>query len=48
MNTAFQYAQEVASFDCYIFHDVDIIAEDDRILYGCRGRLPKIFAGYSL
>ena len=36
MNTAFRYAVDAAKFDCFIFHDVDIIAEDDRIIYGCR------------
>jgi len=38
MNTAFLYAHETANFDCYVFHDVDVIAEDDRILYGCRSK----------
>ena len=38
MNTAFEYARKVASIDCFIFHDVDVIAEDDRILYACRGK----------
>ena len=43
MNTAFNYARELMAFDCYIFHDVDVIAEDDRILYTCRGkRTPNI------
>ena len=42
MNTAFNYARDLLSFDCYIFHDVDVIAEDDRILYTCRGRFDVV------
>ena len=25
------------NFDCFIFHDVDLILEDDRCLYRCDG-----------
>ena len=38
MNTGYYYAKNVSDdIDCFIFHDVDIIAEDDRIIYTCRG-----------
>jgi N-terminal region of glycosyl transferase group 7 len=28
-------------FDCYLFHDVDMLPEDDRNFYGCGARLPR-------
>jgi hypothetical protein len=28
-------------FDCVIFHDVDLLPEDDRILYSCPSRKPR-------
>jgi len=39
MNTGFYFAKNLSKhIDCFIFHDVDIIAEDDRIIYTCRGK----------
>ena len=35
MNAAFMIAREYAYFDCYIFHDVDMLPEDDRNFYTC-------------
>ena len=29
-------AQNIKEFDCYIFHDVDMILEDDRAILGCQ------------
>lgn len=51
MNTGFYYARNISEdIDCFVFHDVDIIAEDDRIIYTCRGLsqyfkegFPKLF-----
>ncbi|XP_078487463.1 beta-1,4-galactosyltransferase 1-like [Ciona intestinalis] len=37
-NIGFKYASNLSNFDCYIIHDVDMIAEDDRIIYTCRDR----------
>ena len=35
MNAAFKEAWKIADFDCFIFHDVDLIPEDDRNMYTC-------------
>ena len=35
MNIAFVTALKLEPFDCFIFHDVDLIPEDDRNLYTC-------------
>lgn len=43
MNAAFEYAQKLA-VDCVIFHDVDVLPEDDRIPYGCP-QLPRHLGG---
>jgi N-terminal region of glycosyl transferase group 7 len=36
----------VGDFDCYIFHDVDMLPEDDRNLYGCGIRFPRHLGTY--
>lgn len=38
MNSGFNYASSVrdnvnASFDCFIFHDVDLLVENDNLIY---------------
>ena len=35
MNAGFKEASSDADYDCYIFHDVDMIPEDDRNIYVC-------------
>jgi len=35
MNVAFVVARAFADFDCFIFHDVDMLPEDDRNFYVC-------------
>jgi hypothetical protein len=35
MNSAFIYAYDTGNFDCYCFHDVDLVPEDDRNMYSC-------------
>ncbi|XP_076819793.1 beta-1,4-galactosyltransferase 2-like [Clavelina lepadiformis] len=39
MNSGFRYIKGKygKEFDCYFFHDVDTIGEDDRIIYRCKG-----------
>jgi N-terminal region of glycosyl transferase group 7 len=36
----------VGPFDCFIFHDVDLLPEDDRNFYGCGARLPRHVGAY--
>ena len=40
MNAAFIYAFNQDKYNCYCFHDVDLVPEDDRNMYSC-GRNPK-------
>lgn len=35
MNVGFKEALNESDFDCFIFHDVDLLPEDDRNLYTC-------------
>ena len=35
MNIGFTEANNMADFDCFIFHDVDMLPEDDRNIYVC-------------
>lgn len=35
MNAAFIYALNEYDFQCFVFHDVDLIPEDDRNMYSC-------------
>ncbi len=45
MNAAFEEVKKMARFDCYIFHDVDLLPEDDRNLYVCTQQ-PRHVAAY--
>ena len=36
MNIGFIHASKDDSYQCFIFHDVDLLLEDDRLLYGCK------------
>ena len=35
MNIGFVEAMKVYPWECFVFHDVDHLPEDDRILYSC-------------
>ena len=35
MNSGFMEIAKLDKFDCFIFHDVDLLPEDDRIFYTC-------------
>ena len=35
MNAAFIYGSSEYDFQCFVFHDVDLIPEDDRNMYSC-------------
>lgn len=35
LNVGFVEAQHLDTFQCFIFHDVDILPEDDRNVYSC-------------
>lgn len=35
MNVGFKEALKIRDFDCFIFHDIDLLPEDDRNLYTC-------------
>jgi len=47
MNAAFMEAAKLDRFDCFIFHDVDLLPEDERTLYTCDQRGIKHLA-YAL
>ena len=35
MNIGFIEAMKDDKYDCVVFHDVDLLPEDDRLLYSC-------------
>ncbi|VDP41690.1 unnamed protein product [Soboliphyme baturini] len=42
-NVGFVFADRLRRFSCFVFHDVDLLPEDDRNLYRC-GDQPRHFA----
>lgn len=53
MNVGFVESLKEEDYDCFIFHDVDLIPENDANMYGCNREAPKLLAvaisafGYS-
>jgi len=45
MNAGFLEASKDADYDCYIFHDVDMIPEDVRNIYVC-SQVPRHIGSY--
>ena len=45
MNAGFLEAKQLFKFDCVVFHDVDMIPEDDRNFYSCMNS-PRHVAPY--
>ena len=45
MNIGYLETQGFSDFDCFVFHDVDFLAEDDRSMYMCR-ELPLHLGAY--
>lgn len=35
MNVGFEEVRKIYDWQCYIFHDVDLVPEDDRNIYSC-------------
>ena len=47
MNIGYTVAKSLYDFDCVIFHDVDLLAEDDRQLYMCTDQPRHLTARYD-
>ena len=45
MNAGFSVAKQRDDFDCFIFHDVDLLPRDDRNFYTC-SPTPRHVAGF--
>jgi len=45
MNAGFMEVRSRSAFDCYIFHDVDMLPEDDRNIYSC-SKSPRHVGAY--
>lgn len=41
MNIGFVEAMKIANFTCIIFHDVDLMPENDRNIYSCPDNAPR-------
>lgn len=41
MNVGYMEALKMRQFDCFIFHDIDLLPEDDRNIYMCHPDAPR-------
>ena len=41
MNAGFLFVRENYNFDCFIFHDVDLLLETEEGLYKCSNEFPR-------
>ena len=41
MNAGFLFVRENYDFDCFIFHDVDLLLETEEGLYKCSNKFPR-------
>ena len=48
MNVGYLEAHKVGHFDCYVFHDVDLIPEDLTNIYACTERPRHLVATRSV
>ena len=45
LNIGFAEAAQTGEFDCFIFHDVDLVLENDKGIYSCKSN-PQHLSGY--
>ena len=46
LNIGFDYVSDLDEFDCFIFHDVDLILENDKAIYKCIDGVAQHYSGY--
>ena len=46
LNIGFDYTAKLNEFDCFIFHDVDLILQDDRAIYHCIEGVAQHYSGF--
>ena len=46
LNIGFDYAAKLNEFDCFIFHDVDLLLQDDRAIYHCVEGVAQHYSGF--
>lgn len=46
LNIGFGLASNTSAYDCFIFHDVDLILENDRAIYHCEDQAALHLSGY--
>ena len=46
LNIGFDLASNTSAYDCFIFHDVDLILENDRAIYHCENQAALHMSGF--